>query len=268
MKANSVAMPRPPLRESLAALFADPREKAFFFALDGVLVPARDVGGDAPSENPVALLADLERAAGGAVAILSGDPLDVVDQILSPLRPAGCGLGGLEIRTQADGPRVKRRIAADLDPVRRLLGTAATFDPGLTVIDGGLFLSLCHGGDPMRAAAARAFAREAVALASAVFRADFGDRETRVTFAGVSMGSAVCRIMEGACFADRIPIVFGPAGRSSDFLVVAQFYGGTAIAVGRTADPDADIHLDGPRDVQWIVRDFLAHLEFESGGVP
>jgi hypothetical protein len=67
---------------------------------------------------------------------------------------------------------------------------------------------------------------------------------------------------------ERIPVVFGPAGRGGDFLAVAQYFGGTAVAVGAGEDRDADIHLDGPRDVHWIIRDFLAQLEIETGDDP
>ena len=265
MKAGSAPDTRPSLKEALTALFADPHDKAFFFALHGVLLPAhRHEGPTEAPDAPIGLLDELHRISGGAVAVLSDRSLDEVDGVLAPLRMAGCGSNGLEIRHFCGGPAMKLRFAADLDPVRRLLTARRDLERRVDVTDDGLALTLGHGGEAVAMEAARIFAHDAVALAPAVYRAEFGAGSARVTFAGASLGSAVCRIMDGEIFAGRIPIVFGPAGRSTDFRAVARFFGGTTVAVGSVADTEADIRLDGPRDVHWIIRDLLAHFEVES----
>ncbi len=265
MKAPATPIARAPLKEALTALFADPRDKAFFFELDGVLFADRRTGAaDPPADVPIDLLAELERLAGGAVAVLSKAPLDDVDRILAPLRLAGCGLSGLEIRRDRDGPATRRRFAADLDPVRRLLERRPSLEAQVGVIDEDLALAFRHDGDPAGLEAAKSFARDAVALAPAAFRADFGSVAIRVTFAGASVGGAICQIMETAAFAGRTPVVFGPAGEGNDHLAVAHVYGGTTVTVGRAvAGHTADIVLEGPRDVQWVVRDFIAHFGAE-----
>lgn len=227
MKMPQIALERPPLREALAALFADPREKAFFFVLDGVLACGFDIDAGSPPDVPVALLAELERAAGGAVAVLADVPLVEADRMLAPLRLAGCGLGGREIRPRGAPSRALREVSAAPDFLYRPLGTGA----------------------------------------SAAVRSAGIEDTAPVIVTGASLGHAVCRIMDGNCFAGRIPIVFGPAEGTSDCLAAAQFFGGTAVAVGAAVHRDADILLDGPRDVQWIIRDFLAHLEAETGFV-
>ena len=268
MKAGPTPDARLSLREALTALFAEPNDKAFFFALHGVLLP--DHRREDPAEwpdAPIGLLDELHRISGGAVAILSATSLDEVDRVLAPLRMAGCGSNGLEIRRVGGGPAMKLRFAADLDPVRLLLSARADLARRVTVTDEGLVLTLGHGHDAVAMAAARAFAHDAVALAPAAFRAEFGAETTRVTFAGASVGGAICRIMDGDLFAGRVPIVFGPAGRTNDVLAVTRFFGGTTVSVGPAADGDADIRLDGPRDVQWIIRDFLAHFEVECRAV-
>ncbi|MDK9695437.1 MAG: hypothetical protein OEL76_03510 [Siculibacillus sp.] len=265
MRSALAPVARPPLREAIAALFSDPREKAFFFALEGVLLPGHDaLDAEADGEIATLLLADLARAVDGAVAVLSDAPLAEVDRMLAPLRPAGCGARGLELRLEAAGPCVGRRIAADLDPVRRLLAASAVLPKDLEVVDEGLALALHHRGERGHAAAAKSFVAEAIALAPAVFRGDLGGEVTRVTFAGASMGGAICRIMDSGRFADRVPVVFTVAGRNPDCLSVANFFGGTSVAVGSSPDGGADIALDGPLDVRWVIRDFLAHLEVEA----
>lgn len=269
MKAGPAPDARLSLRQALTALFAEPHDKAFFFALRGVLLPDRPQEDlTEPADAPIGLLDELHRISGGAVAILSGTSLDEVDRVLAPLRMAGCGLNGLEIRHFGGGPTMKLRFAADLDPVRRLLTAKRDLGRQVTVTDEGLGLTLEHGHDAIAKEAARAFAHDAVALAPAAFRAEFGAETTRVTFAGASLGSAICRIMDRELFAGRTPIVFGQAGRSNDFLAVTRFFGGMTVSVGSAADGDADIRLDGPRDVQWIIRDFLAHLDVESRTCP
>lgn len=269
MKAGPAPDARLSLRDALDTLFADPHDKAFFFALHGVLLPDdRRAVVTEPPDAPIGLLDELHRISGGAVAILSETSLDEVDRVLAPLRMAGCGWNGLEIRHGGGASATKLRFAADLDPVRRLLTARADLGRQVTVTDEGLALTLGHGAETVATEAARAFAHDAVALAPAAFRAEFGRMTTRVTFAGASLGSAICRIMDGDVFAGRIPIVFGPAGRSGDVLTVARFFGGMAVAVGDATDGDADIRLDGPRDVQWVIRDFLATLEVEARAVP
>lgn len=267
MKVGPASDARMSLKEALTALFADPNDKAFFFALNGVLLPEpRHADPTVSAEAPIALLDELHRISGGAVAILSDAPFDEVDRVLAPLRLAGCGLNGLEIRHDGEAPAIRLRFAADLDPVRRLLIARKDFDRHLDVIDEGLAVTLRHDGEEAAMEAAKAFAHEAVALAPAAYRAEFGPEATRGTFAGASLGGAICRIMETAAFAGRTPVVFRPAGAGRDHQAVADVFGGTTVAVGRVAGDCADMLLDGPRDVEWIIRDFLAHFAAETGG--
>lgn len=179
---------RAPLREALTALFADPRDKAFFFEWDGVLVADRRTAApDEPIDAPVDLIAELERVVGGAVAVLG--------ERASPADPAA-----------------------------------------------------------LRDALARAPASLRGALEAAATRID-GD---------ATIAAAICDIMATDRFAGRAPVVFAPAGGRCEALRVARLFGGTAVAVGPAdAAPEADIVLDDPRAVEWVVRDFIAHTVAE-----
>jgi trehalose-6-phosphatase len=230
------------LREAVAAMFADPRDKVFLFAIEGVLSSEEAHPETADHEVPlVGLLGELATASDGAVVVLSDLPLTEVDRILSPLCLPGCGLDGLELRAPGS-ETIRSRIAADLDPVRKLLGEAAET---LALSDDELALSLHHGGEPDLAERARALARRAVALAPALFRARFDETAARVTFVGTSKAQALGRIMCCDRFIERIPIVFGGRAGDDDIYAAARTFGGTSIQVGARDGHAADIEEIG-----------------------
>lgn len=249
-----------PLKDAVRALFSDPRDKAFIFALEGALIRPDDAeGARIESDELTELLGDLERASDGAVAILSDRPLETVDRILAPLRLPGCGRNGLEIRVPGE-MSVKMRLEADLDPVRRLICAAAPLPQALTIVDEGLAIALRHDGDPDLAAMARNLARDAIGLAPAVYRAQMCEKVTRVTFTGASKGRAIRKVMSSDFFIERIPVVFGCDNEDDEVYSAVRNFGGTAIQVGSRQGHEADIVVPGSNDVKWLIRDFLADL--------
>ena len=110
-----------------------PQRFALYFDLDGTLF-------DIASEPqhvivPPTLLADLMRLhdkLGGAVAVLTGRPMADADRLLSPLRLAGVGVHGGEVRLHRGGevsvralgppPEVREEIAG---AVLRIAGARA-----------------------------------------------------------------------------------------------------------------------------------------------
>ena len=81
------------------------------------------------------LLVTLRAALGGAVAIVSGRPIEQIDGFLGAAVPAVAGLHGLERRT-ADGRIVRPPVASnDLHAARALLQAFAAERPGVLVED-------------------------------------------------------------------------------------------------------------------------------------
>lgn len=248
-----------PFRAAVRSLFENARHKAFLFSLEGTVLAEPTAACATCAEEMRSLLGALAEASEGAVAVLGDRPLSEIDRFLAPLVLPGCGAGGLEIRS-AGGAVTRLRCDGDLDPVRRFLGRPGVLAAGLEIVDEGSSIEILHGEAPDCAAAARATARDAVALAPAVFSARIGRTAARIGFAGTSRGRAVHRLMNDAFFIERVPIVFG-GGRDDDEVYAAvRCFGGTSIEVGDRPDHGADIALPALNDVRWLMRDFLAEL--------
>ena len=88
----SAAAPPPPPELDAGAI-------ALFLDVDGTLVEIeREPGAVRVPERLREILADLQRATGGALALVSGRALGQLDQLFAPLRLSAAGLHGLERR--------------------------------------------------------------------------------------------------------------------------------------------------------------------------
>lgn len=255
----SPAAEPPPFRTAVRSLFENARLKAFFFSLEGTVFEEATRDGEAVIAETVSLLGRLAEASEGAVAVLGERSFAEIDRRLAPLRLPGCASGGLELRG-LDGATTKSRCDGDLDAVRRLIARPGAVASGVSVVDEGLSITLAHGDDAELAAAARATARDAVALAPAVYAMRSGTGVVRIGFAGASLGRAIHRLMNDAALIERIPIVFGSGRCDDEIHAAARDFGGTSIEVGGRCDHAADFALPGMNDVRWLMRDFLAAL--------
>ena len=92
----------------------------------------------------------LRKALGGAVAIVSGRPIEQIDGFLGTAVPAVAGLHGLERRT-ADGGIVRPSLPGnELNVVRALLEEFAAERPGVLVEDKKHTVSPCTIAFPRR----------------------------------------------------------------------------------------------------------------------
>src|ERR671913_402269 len=100
-----------------------PRDAALFLDFDGTLVDIAETP-EAVHVPPalVALLSDLSDQLGGALAVVSGRQIDVLDRFLAPLRLPAAGEHGVQ-RRDADGHMQEQRapdLAAVLDAANEL----------------------------------------------------------------------------------------------------------------------------------------------------
>ncbi|WP_241622667.1 trehalose-phosphatase [Rosenbergiella australiborealis] len=73
---------------------------AFFFDIDGTLAPLQDMPNAVQiPATVIEQLIDLSKLSDGAVAFVSGRPLNQIDHLTQPLRGAAAGTHGAEIRT-------------------------------------------------------------------------------------------------------------------------------------------------------------------------
>lgn len=197
------------------------------------------------------LLVELQEATGGALALISGRPIAVLDVLFAPLRLAVAGQHGIERR----GPdRIVHRHTFPLEPLRRAtrqLGEFAARHAGLLLEDKGHSLALHFRLAPELAGAAR----EAVANALSTLGPDFEMQAGKLVFeikpGGRDKGTAIEAFMAEAPFAGRLPVFVGDDASDEYGFANVNRMGGHTIKVG-----------SGPSTARWRVADAAAVREW------
>ncbi len=242
------------------SLASDLRECAILLDIDGTIL---DIA-PAPQEVwvPPALrhtLARLQALTGGALALVSGRPLDDIDLIFAPLQLAAIGGHGAEIRP-VPGTEPQTRVGSLDAALKRKLATVTELGPGILAEDKGYSLALHYRLAPEHGPALRA----AVAGICAQLPAGSveilpGKLVVEVKPAGVSKALAVAELMTYPPFADRHPIFIGDDTTDEPVFGVIPGFGGLGFSVGRVV-PGADGHFDKPEDVRsWLARIVADH---------
>jgi trehalose 6-phosphate phosphatase len=119
------------------------RACALFLDFDGTLVDlvARP---DAvrPAAGLVALLERLERGLDGAVALITGRQVAMIDDFLAPLRLPVAGVHGLELRRRPGRRTETAAIGPELGEARARIAAFARARPGVRVEDKGIGIAL------------------------------------------------------------------------------------------------------------------------------
>lgn len=199
-------------------------------------------------------LARLDRLTGGAVALVSGRPLNDIDLIFSPLRLAAIGGHGAELRTTAGAtPQI---CAKPLDTaLKRKLAGIAGLDPGILVEDKGYSLALHYRLSPGKAAPIRA-AVERICAEAPEDSVEIlpGKLVIEIKGAGVNKAGAVRDLMRYPPFLEREPVFIGDDITDEPVFAVVEKFGGLGFSVGRIA-PGVSGHFDTPESVRaWLAR--------------
>ena len=233
-------MPSPPPPTAADALFLD---------FDGTLVELAErpnLVKIAP-ELP-ALLAAASAANGEALAIVSGRRLASIDALLKPMRFAGAGLHGAELRT--DPREAAPAQQTTLDAAAHWLAARLEDEPGLWLEDKGAAMALHYRGVPERAGQAEHLLREAVRGLEVEILSGKDVFEARPR--GVNKGEALRALMRHAPFAGRRPVYVGDDSTDEDGIAAAQALGGLGIKVGEGAS-QAALRLENPAAVRaWL----------------
>jgi len=203
---------------------------ALFHDIDGSLIEIAPE----PEQVVVArylpeLLGELRGVLKGALAVVTGRRLEVIDRLLQPIKLAGAGLHGAEIRREPDGAVVSQEMRAPLGMAESLARYFAD-DPRIYIEDKGMTVALHY-----RAAAERATECQAVAsaLASAMgFSVTTGKMVVEVLPPEANKGQALRMMMESPPFAGRKPVFVGDDKTDEDGILVAQAMGGYGVKVG------------------------------------
>ncbi|MDY8108567.1 trehalose-phosphatase [Fulvimarina sp. 2208YS6-2-32] len=210
----------------------DPTAHAIFLDFDGTLSElVDDPASVALPEGTLEPLMRLQKACGGALAIVSGRRIGDLDGFLSPMRFAAAGVHGLERRATPDGETERLMTEAELDPVREAFASLVRDHPRLRLEDKGLALVLHYRTAPDLEEVARRAASEAVGD-----RGDLlvmhGDNIVEVHPAGMDKGKALADMMERAPFKGRTPLYAGDDTTDEYALDVVRRRGGVSVKVG------------------------------------
>jgi trehalose 6-phosphate phosphatase len=236
--------PPPALVDATSALFLD---------ADGTLLAfADDPEAVAPPEGLVATLDAIRAALGGALALVSGRPIEGLDRIFARPAWAAAGQHGLERRT-ASGTLIT--VPVDLDALARLreaVHDAARALPGLRVEDKSWSVALHWrehpglGPDVERIAPGIAEAFPDVELQPGNHVCEFKPR-------GMDKGVAVAKFLDEPPFRGRTPVYLGDDLTDEHAFAVVNGLGGTSVRIGTRTPTHAAFTLSSPRDVHaWL----------------
>ncbi len=181
----------------------------------------------------------------GAVALVSGRPLEQLDALFAPLRLPAAGLHGHQIRGDAEAAAaIPDDTSAFLHELHRAAAHLAAAHPGVLVEDKGSSLALHWRAAPHAAEVVTGFARERIDGLPG-YRLQPGDHVVEFVPEGSDKGRAVERLMARPPFAGRVPVFvgddltdefgFAAAHRAGGWSVLV---GGRAASVARHALPD------------------------------
>jgi trehalose 6-phosphate phosphatase len=234
----------------------DPAHVALFLDIDGTLldIAPRPDAVRVPGELPFDL-ATMTGCLGGALALVSGRPLSVIDELFSPVGLPAIGCHGAEIRAASgEGARVTRAAPLPAAFRARLAGIVA-LHPGLLAEDKIYSVALHYRAVPACEAALFAAVREicveAPSVAVSVLR---GKCVIEVKATGFSKGTAVRVLMRDAPFHGRIPVFVGDDRTDEDAFAVLPEFGGCGIAVGRALAGAAFVIKDPAAVRHWLAQ--------------
>ncbi len=233
-------------------------DAALFLDFDGTLVALAETPEaiEVPSAL-VALLGDLHDLLGGAVAVVSGRQIDVLDRFLAPLRLPAAGEHGVQ-RRDAEG-HMREQQAPDLRGVLDTANELARIYEGLLVERKHAAIALHYRMAPQLEAVCSDAMTRAIA-GQPQLELLHGKFVFEVKPSGINKGVAIDAFLGEAPFAGRTPVFAGDDTTDESGFAIVQPRGGIAIKVG--AGPSQALHrLDSPRAVfEWLVqaRDLLA----------
>ncbi|SDO86069.1 trehalose 6-phosphatase [Ralstonia sp. 25mfcol4.1] len=244
-------MPPLPLIEPNTALFLD---------FDGTLAdlaPRPDLVQVEP--ELVGTLRALHTCLDGALAIVSGRPVDELDYFLQPLRLPAAGVHGAEFRHGAES--IVRPPAPGIGPLLPKLEALVLKHPGLQLERKSVAVAIHYRQvpelEPLVRAAVADVLRDAVGLDALP-----GKMVIEIKPAGVDKGGAIATFMRSAPFAGRLPLFAGDDVTDEAGFTVVRELGGVGLLVGQRATA-ASVSVPAPAVLrEWLHRSAhaLTHL--------
>ncbi len=249
---NSTDLPPPPFQAS--------HQYAFFFDVDGTLAEIQ--------QNPAAVtiplnvrnnLQSLSHACNGALALVSGRPIEQLDQLAAPLKLPLAGVHGAE-RRDAEGNLHRVQLADETaQPLQQMLEEKMSTLPGTLLESKGMAFAL-HYRQAME------FQQQVQELAEAAV-ARFpeltlqpGKCVIEIKPHGTDKGAAIESFMQHAPFAGRIPVFVGDDLTDEKGFLAVNAAKGISIKVG-DGQGHARYHLSQVADVYDWLEQLLIQLK-------
>lgn len=206
---------------------------ALFLDVDGTLLdiaPSPDTV-VIPSALP-SLLENLSAAFGGAVALVTGREIAVIDRMLEPLRMPVAGVHGAELRLP-DGTLKGTPPHPDLFRIISELQAFADANEGLLVEPKGRAVAIHYRLNPALGEDVESFVREVVESGEPGLEIQPGKMVVEVRPAKVDKGRALGIFLEKEPYSGRAPIMLGDDWTDEPAFRTANARGGRSIRVGR-----------------------------------
>ena len=240
---------------------------AWFLDFDGTLVDLDETPDQVRVEAEVLdMVRELDLAAGGAVALISGRRIEEIDRHFVPLRLSVAGQHGAE-RRSASGrlhryPTNGRGIGRMHDILREWVERR----PGLLLENKGSTLAVHFRRAPELAGQLGAFMQELVARTRGRYCLQGGKKVFEIRPSGTDKGSAVLAFMREQPFKGRMPVFVGDDISDESAFAAVLSLGGAAVKVGN-GDSIAPWRLQSVAEVHaWIRRSIAARSAEEEAG--
>jgi trehalose 6-phosphate phosphatase len=235
-----------------SGLPSSPDPWAFFLDVDGTLI---DI---APTPEAVVIppdlpdmLARLAHRAHGALAIVSGRPLDSLDRFFAPAHLPAAGIHGAEMRFP-DGS-IEAQAAPELESVRGALRAIGGRHPELLVEEKSVSVTIHYRLRPELEPVVRAEIERIIAGVPGLALQP-GKMMLEVRPASADKGRALARFMQARPFVGRRPLAVGDDLTDEHMFRIAVELGGLAVRVGREPrDTAATAHVADTESVRrWL----------------
>jgi trehalose 6-phosphate phosphatase len=226
-----------------------PAQHAYFLDFDGTLVNFQDALTHVRlSDRLAAVIGDLHRDTGGALALISGRSLRSLDEIFHGRRwlPAA-GQHGAERRSASGVVRRIRVSPRPLARVRLALPAALSSFPSLLVEDKGGSIALHYRAAPSMARDAARIMRAMRSLAGPRYMLQRGSCVIDLKPRGCDKGHAIAAFMGERPFRNRVPVFIGDDVTDEHGFAAVNRQGGVSIKVGK-----------GPTAARWRLPDSRA----------
>ncbi len=217
---------------------------ALFLDFDGTLVDL------APSPNAVKvapglheLMAQVAWHLNGAVAVITGRPIETIDQHLNGAVRAVAGIHGA-VRRTALGHVIQAEIPVSmLDDARAVLSVFCRAHPGVLAEDKGISIALHFRGIPTLGPACRRIVDECAAASHGQLERLDGNMVVELKPANVKKAAAMSAYMNEPPFAGRRPVFVGDDLTDESAFVAVSQTNGYGVIVGARAPTAATTRL-------------------------